>query len=126
MPPLRFLVFLLGFTILPAQARNTDGELRAILASEAGITDLNDRLESVSSPFLNRPYLPNGPLGEGTNGKYDRGPLYRTDQFDCTTFVETTVALARSHSLRDFKKEIIHNRYRDASEPQYMFEYRFV
>ncbi len=98
-----------------AQPQTTDDEIAAIIASEEGTSDLNERLDIATRSFLGRPYMVNGPLGEGPTGKYDQGPLYRTDGFDCTTFVETTLAMARSHTLDEFKNELIHIRYRDGN-----------
>jgi hypothetical protein len=60
------------------------------------------RLESVSRFFVGRPYL-GDPLGEGAVGRYDQDPLYRFDGFDCTTFVETMMALAGAHSVSQFE-----------------------
>ncbi|MBV53049.1 MAG: hypothetical protein CL816_03170 [Coxiellaceae bacterium] len=41
-------------------------------------------------------------LGEGLNGNYDQYPLYRTDAFDCQTYVETVLALSCSESFPTF------------------------
>jgi hypothetical protein len=51
------------------------------------------RMEPVSALFVGAPYTL-GPLGEGHDGEFDRDPLIRFDTFDCTTLVETAMALS--------------------------------
>jgi hypothetical protein len=51
-------------------------------------SDLPSTLDRASAALLGRPYEL-GPLGEGTDK-----PLYRTDAFDCTTYIETVMAVA--------------------------------
>lgn len=60
---------------------------------DALATDMNARLLSATERFVGTPYTLD-PLGEGETGRYDRDPLYRFDAFDCTTFIETAMALA--------------------------------
>jgi hypothetical protein len=50
-------------------------------------------LFAASSRFLGVPYVL-GPLGEGPQGEFDRGPLVSYTGLDCTTFVEETMAFA--------------------------------
>ncbi len=52
----------------------------------------SSRVERVSRGLLGAPYLL-GALGEGP-GTSDPDPRFRLDAFDCTTFVETVIALA--------------------------------
>lgn len=68
------------------------------------------RLHQASYFFLRKPYLL-GALGEGKYGQYDQNPLYRTDAFDCETYVDTVLALFVSHNINDFEKNIISIRY---------------
>lgn len=49
-------------------------------------------LDAVARALLWKPYEL-GPLGEGPGTKHPQ-PLYRTDAFDCTTFIETVMANA--------------------------------
>lgn len=51
------------------------------------------RLEVLTRPLLGRPYVIS-PLGEGEGATPDPDPRWRDDAFDCTTFVETALALA--------------------------------
>lgn len=72
------------------------------------------RIEFYAKYFLKRksPYLVN-PLGEGPAGEFEKGPLYRFDGFDCTTFVETVLALAKTQSVDEFKVMMNRIRYKD-------------
>lgn len=56
-----------------------------------------ERAVYASEQLLDRPYV-GGNCGEGEAGCYDKDPLYRLDQFDCTTFVETVLAFAFSRN----------------------------
>lgn len=75
-------------------------------------TSISERLLWFSAQFLDRPYFL-GPLGEGSKGRYDQMPLYRTDAFDCQTFVETIMALAFSDGLESFKQCLQDIRYKN-------------
>jgi hypothetical protein len=70
-----------------------------------------ERIESVSLAFHGVPFL-DAPLGEGPRGEFDQGPLFRFDGFDCTTFVETVVALATSKKSDEFEGRLNKIRYR--------------
>lgn len=67
-------------------------------------------IASISTFFLDRPFVDN-PLGEGP-GSYDSDPLYRTDAFDCTTFVETVWAISQATG-QEWKSKLQRIRYRD-------------
>src|SRR5690606_12335016 len=71
------------------------------------------RLDTFSGKFVGFPYGKNGPLGEGPDALYDQDPLYRFDTFDCTTYVETIMALAFTRDVDDFEKTMDHIRYKD-------------
>lgn len=68
------------------------------------------RLEQISAQFLGRPYLL-GALGEGRDARFDQGPLYRTDAFDCETYVTTVLALALADNDTTFKQCLRKIRY---------------
>lgn len=87
--------------------------IQGILDQENSAQTLSDRLLISSNPFLGKPYLFEGPLGEGPQAYFDQDPLYRADGFDCTTFVETTLALALSRSLPEFQSTLNRIRYKD-------------
>lgn len=74
--------------------------------------DMPTRIALISAQFLGKAYLL-GALGEGVLGEYDQMPLYRTDAFDCETYVDTVLALALAHTPDNFKRCINQIRYRN-------------
>jgi hypothetical protein len=72
----------------------------------------SQRLEYISEAWLNKPYLLFA-LGEGQNAAFDQHPLYRTDAFDCETFVDTVLALTLSQNIDEFKKNMNKIRYQN-------------
>jgi hypothetical protein len=86
-------------------------EAQRYLDRAANISGVSARLDAFSRMFLGLPYGDGGPLGEGPDGRYDQDPLYRFDTFDCTTFVETIMALALSRSADEFEVTINDIRY---------------
>ncbi len=102
------LLLLMPFARASTEA---DQSIRAIYKKHLSqIQSLPRRIDAISALFLGKPYIL-GALGEGKQGRYDQSPLYRTDGFDCTTYVSTVVALSLSTNLADFKKKIIQVRY---------------
>jgi len=73
---------------------------------------LPQRVEAISELFLGVPYKL-GSLGEGPDGEFDRDPLIRFDAFDCTTFVETVMALALNSDLDSATRTLQKIRYKD-------------
>lgn len=71
---------------------------------------MTERLDSISQFFLGKPYLL-GALGEGVNGYFDQNPLYRTDAFDCETYVDTVLALAIANNFPTFTQCVNKIRY---------------
>ena len=72
---------------------------------------LSTRIAAISQAFLGSPYAL-GALGEGLHARYDQSPLYRTDAFDCETYVDTVIALALAHNLVQFQQTIRAIRYK--------------
>jgi hypothetical protein len=68
------------------------------------------RLDTVSRELLGQPYVL-GPLGE--EAPPDLDPRFRLDAFDCTTYVETVIALALEDGADDATKlrRLDHIRY---------------
>jgi hypothetical protein len=63
---------------------------------------LPERLERISRHWLHKPYRLFA-LGEGSGDEYDETPRYRTDAFDCETFVDTVLAIAFSTDISSFQ-----------------------
>ena len=84
-------------------------ELRRIHQQAAS---LPQRVQAVSELFLGVPYKL-GSLGEGPDGEFDRDPLIRFDAFDCTTFVETVMALSLDSDLNSATRTLQKIRYKD-------------
>ncbi len=89
----------------------TPEEVAKVLSRHAEVTDTIKRVDLYSQSFLGLPYGAGGPLGEGPDARYDQDPLYRFDTFDCTTYVETVVALAHSQDVPEFLRHIDEIRY---------------
>ena len=85
---------------------------------------VESRMDAFSKSFMEIPYDHSGPLGEGEHGRYDQDPLYRFDAFDCTTFVETVVSLARSQNVDSFENNMDVIRY-DNGEVDYLTRNHF-
>lgn len=75
-------------------------------------SSLSRRVEAVSERFIGTPYQL-GPLGEGPDGRFDRLPTVRFDAFDCTTFVETVMALSLESDLGAAEATLQRIRYKD-------------
>jgi hypothetical protein len=52
-----------------------------------------------------------GPVGEGEDSEFDARPLFRSDKFDCHTWVDTIVALSLSKDTDAFKNTWMRLRY---------------
>jgi hypothetical protein len=85
----------------------------AHVVKTAPSSDVAARLEAVTRPFLDAPYVLS-PLGEGKGAPPDEDPRLRFDAFDCTTFVETALALALSSDLDEATRSLDIIRYREA------------
>lgn len=95
-------------------------EAQNILQRYEAETSPLTRLELMSREFLGLPYGKGGPLGEGPEGKYDQDPLYRFDTFDCTTYVETLMALALARDINEFETHLDNIRYKDGVVDYFM------
>ena len=81
---------------------------RALLEECRSIGDLTERLEAFSSRFLGLPYI-NNPLGGGPGCQ--ESLVIRFDGYDCVTFIETVLALARSRTESEFVTALRQMRY---------------
>ncbi len=101
--------------VIPAYTMKTyDQAIEKLYADHPGShsASIATRVETDSAYFLGQPYLL-GALGEGPDGQFDKSPLYRSDAFDCVTYVATVVALANSRNLQEFKKTMPKVDYKD-------------
>ncbi len=82
---------------------------------------VDGRIDFLTEQFVAsaNPYVAE-PLGEGSDAIYSQKPLYRLDAFDCTTFVETILALATTPLntdptviLKNFQNKINAIRYKN-------------
>lgn len=103
-----FLLLMLSHVMAFAGPRE---EARDILVRFKAETSTAKRLDLISKLFIGLPYGAGGPLGEGPEGRYDQDPLYRFDTFDCTTYVETIMALALSRDVNEFEEHLDKIRY---------------
>jgi len=121
---LRYAIKLLAMTALGAQVAfanlnvNNDDKVIQQLYHQLDQTvpesqAMPERVDIISRFFLGKPYL-YGALGEGKSGLFDQAPLYRTDAFDCLTYVSTVLALTESHNLKEFQTTMLKVQYRNS------------
>src|SRR5688572_14927670 len=67
-----------------------------------------DRIELLSRHFLGQPYTTNPLIGSANEPEVFVTSL---DGFDCVTYLETVLALARASSTEDFVEELRRIRY---------------
>ena len=107
-------IFFIALSLLTQLAMASDRDVaQDILLRFHNHASVNERLEIISKIFIGLPYGKGGPLGEGSEGKFDQDPLYRFDTFDCTTYVETIMALALSREVSEFEIQLDKIRYED-------------
>ena len=88
-------------------------EIDAFLSSlQKNEPDRLRRLLQVSKMFLEVPYA-SSPLGEGAGTPPDEDPQIRFDGVDCTTLLETSMAMSRSSSLQETLEVMRKIRYVD-------------
>ncbi len=73
---------------------------------------MEDRIDWISAQFIGKPYLL-GALGEGQDARFDQFPRYRTNAFDCETYVTTVLALALANNSNAFKQCLNQIRYKN-------------
>lgn len=94
----------------PYQMAQFNQSLNAFYHSLTNKEPSTEKMLAASRYFLNCPYYFE-PLGEGPDGLYDQFPLYRTDLFDCVTYLNTVLALTHSTSLEAFQQQLMQIRY---------------
>ena len=127
-PKLFIHIFIITFStvcIYPTYAnKQSDITIEKLYQTQPKKLALMHRIQWFSQQFMGKPYHL-GPLGEGDKGLYDQSPLYRTDAFDCQTYVETVVALSLAKNLETFKKKINAIRYQNPT-PSYLNRNHFM
>lgn len=130
MIPAFFLFFMLNIMLTdlnadPIQLSSSEDEIVTVVPYQMSLYDRQlasfyhsspnhaDKLERAAQLFLEQPYVWE-PLGEGEHGKYSQEPLYRTDKFDCVSYVDTVLSLVKSKNIDEFKQNILAIRYTNA------------
>jgi hypothetical protein len=87
-------------------------EARRILEKAAGDSQLSQRLDRISAALVGRPY-DEGLLGGGPESPEE----FRVDlsAFDCVTYIETVLAMARAGTTNEFVDTIRRIRYEDGA-----------
>ena len=107
------LFFLTGMLMLPAAAQEKDSiKVEALLQKASALPGDSSRTMFFARQMLGVPYVA-GTLDEGK----EENLVVHLDKVDCTTFVETVLALAladkdKERSFGSFKKALQHIRYR--------------
>ncbi|MCB0319149.1 MAG: DUF1460 domain-containing protein [Bdellovibrionales bacterium] len=83
-------------------------DLKNLLNSISKFDKLEDKLEFVSSHFLNLPYLANSLIGSSSEPEQF---VISFKSFDCVTYIETIFALVLSHDLNQFFENLRKLRY---------------
>lgn len=96
-------------TAVPASPKTSSASRESAVIAALTL-DPTVRLSAATEPLLGARYVLS-PLGEGEG--IDPDPRFRLDAFDCTTFVETALALASSSSLDTARARLDQIRYAD-------------
>jgi hypothetical protein len=107
-----------------AQYQQKIAKIYRTILNDDSTKDMSKRIAKTSAYFLNTPYSL-GALGEGPQAKYDKSPLYRTDAFDCVTFVSTVLALVESNNFIEFEKTIKEIQYKN-SQVSFINRHHFI
>lgn len=94
-------------TVVPYDVTAYDNSISKFIENRSGS---QNKLFESALLFLGAPYSLE-PLGEGVGGEYSEEPLYRTDRFDCVSYVNTVLSLAHSSNLTQFRQNMINVRY---------------
>lgn len=87
-----------------------DALIAEILNQSAASSRPGDRITSISSHFLDTPYVANSLIGSPA---VSERLVLRIDGFDCFTFLDTVEALRRSGTAGDFPMQMAQVRYRE-------------
>lgn len=95
---IRLILYLLLISVCNSYAQQSNEvselDIQQALEVSSEISNIQDRLLNISAYFLNRPYFL-GPAGEGETAEFDQKPISTWERFDCVTYVEAVLALAK-------------------------------
>ncbi len=123
-PVLCLLALSCQYTTHAQPLGNDDKTITKIYQSLNPGISYDEKLQLISAYFLGKPYA-RGALGEGSKGHYDSRPLYRTDTFDCATYVSTVLALHYANNIKEFRTIINNVRYQDG-RPNFLTRNHFM
>ncbi|MBA2657704.1 MAG: DUF1460 domain-containing protein [Tatlockia sp.] len=112
---LLILTFQLEAQTLPIQ-HQADVQIQSLYQKleKSSTLTMAKRIENFSAEFIGKPYLL-GALGEGSEARFDQYPQYRTDAFDCDTYVTTVLALALAANKQGFQHCLAKIRYKNGN-----------
>lgn len=116
-----FTVIPYNYNVVVAASRR---DMQGLLAQIVNVSDLNEKILQAGNYFIDKPYGASGAEGEGDwcnltmrgCAHIQQDPIYRTDQFNCTTLVETLLAAVNSKNINEFEQNILKVEYGAASE----------
>jgi len=100
----------------------TKQRMEVLRAAHRPEFSFDQRLDRVTRGFLRTPYILS-PLGEARG--QDPDPRFRLDAFDCTTFVETAIALSQTHDWSQAADILDRLRY-DNTKPHFDDRRHFI
>jgi hypothetical protein len=86
--------------------------------------NISNKLSAACEFFLDTPYQL-WCTGDGYNSAVNQKPIFRTDYFDCVSFVNTILAIINSKNIAEFKKKYIEIKYKN-SHVSYLHNNYFI
>lgn len=81
-----------------------------LIAETHSMKTIGERMRHIAGRLLNRPYIYNPLVGSSTEPEV---LVTRMDGFDCTTYLQTVLAISLSKTLDEFLNNLREIRYRD-------------
>ena len=116
----RTLAVVAATTLAASGASDIEEKLAAAHAASRGLP-VAERLVRMTDPLVGAPYVLS-PLGEGEG--VDADPRIRFDAFDCTTFVETAMAMSVAEAFDSTQEVLDRIRYHD-DKPDFLSRRHF-
>lgn len=111
--------------ILTSCSNNHKVIVKNLITETKHIKETEEKANFIAHKLLSKPYISN-PLGDGKNAKYNQKPIYRTDGFDCLTFIEFVSSLSLAHNLQDFEKIMLDLKYKNSDKPSFINRNHFT